>query len=137
MILNWTKDRVLTAGDLIILPGMNEVSDEKYLAVRGDLKIHLEKKALIEVQAQVTTKLEPETKKEITEIKSKTLKELPAREAEQVVSETFNLKTLGGWLKAEARDSVRVSIQNQIDSVEKYGEDKAKKKAEANKDKED
>lgn len=138
MILNWTKDRILKVGDLTLLPGMNEVSDEQWLVVRGDVKDHLDRKNLLEVHAEVVKKVDPETKKEVFKIESaKTLKQLAAKEAEEVVKQTFNLKTLGKWLKEEARDSVRVEIRNQIDSVNKFGEDKAKEKSDASRGSED
>ena len=143
MLVNWTQDRirvipVLRNGiqaekDLVLLPGINDVPDDTWALARIHIAQDLKDKTILEVKGEVEEVIDPETKNKTWKITSKTLKEIPAKEAEAIVKETFNLSTLNKWLTDDPRDSVRTEIRNQIDSVNKHGEDEAKRKADANK----
>jgi hypothetical protein len=128
MIINWTKERILTVpvvsgdanspaqtGTIILVPGCNEVNTESWTQVRNSVKDKLKDKTIIE---------EHVTEKE-GKIVAKEFKALSAAQASEIVEKTYNLKTLTSWKNKESRESVRISIMNQINKVENY---KPKKK---------
>jgi hypothetical protein len=142
--------------NVTLFPGMNEVSDDIWNVIKDSLKDDIERSLLIpgearkvkkevEVEKEIEKKVEkpdpkdPDKTIEITEkvtVKEKEekevdesipFKELKSEEAEKIVKDTWNLKTLKEWKKKEARESVRIVILEQIDHIKKYGEDKKKK----------
>lgn len=162
MLINWKKDRILVVPclkdgvqigkDLTLTPGVNNIPNDQWAMAREHVKDKIERGDLEEIKAEVSEKVTPVkvpvqnvqtgkneevTRNKVeTEIKSaKTLKELPAKEAEALVKDTYNLKTLEEWAQDDPRDAVRAAIKNQIDAINEYGEDKLKKKEKDSKDK--
>ncbi len=151
MIIEWKKNgpKVIPAGrykkgenpikkNILLLPGMNEIDDDLWKAARK-LVLHQIGKYIIEHHAQVSEQKkvieDPETKEKkeetVVEIKSKEFKKLDISRAIEIVQDTWNIDTLKKWEKEEGRDSVRAEIKNQIEKIEKFGEDrKGKNKGE-------
>jgi hypothetical protein len=154
MLVEWTKMKVKiipvvgangkSTENIILLPGVTDVDDEKWNKVRSLVDQDIRTKRIIEHHATVTdieveTEVEVkdeesgEMKKEIKKEKKpfhkgKSLKSLTPDEAEEIVKNTFNLETLNKWKTNENRDSIRAAIMNQIELVEKEGRDAAEKK---------
>lgn len=140
MIIEQTENRVnvipcverngVVNNKITLLPGCNDVDDELWKKARGSVKDKIERGLIKERHAKVEEKEVPipntNKKRKVTTIDSKDLKDLEPEEAEKVIKDTFNLKTLKKWKKAESRDSVRNVILNQIEQVEKHGEEKPK-----------
>lgn len=150
MIIEWTRNKVkvipctipetgVVLDKIVLLPGMNEVKEEKWKSARHNVLDQINRKIINEIHAEVKVEKkvveDPETKEKksitTTTISAKQLSKIPAKDAEEIVKKTFNLETLKKWKKKESRESVRMEIMNQIEAVETLGEDKAKKKAEA------
>jgi len=144
MIVKWKKERLkvipykvknVLAGKIILLPGYNDVDEKEWVHARVGVK-DLIGKDIIEVATEVkktVKKVEDPVTKEVTEktevtIISKKFKALSLEKASEIVADTYNMETLKKWKKNESRDSIRKDISNQIDKIEKYGEEKAKKK---------
>jgi len=146
MIVEWTKDRVnvipcLGSGGLIVskvvlLPGFNDIPDDQWNQARINAKDDIDRKIIVEVSPEKKEekikakdpKSGIETETTVVSYTGKSLKKMTPTEAEDIVKGTFNLMTLKKWNKAESRDSIKAAIMNQIDMVEKYGEDQAKQK---------
>jgi len=112
-------------GKLIILPGHNEIDTKDWNCARKEKGIisDLKRGVLIEHFAkEVVEKVTDEEGKEkpVKVLKAKEFIQLNNQEAADIVQNTFDLKTLKAWKKKEQRESVRVEIINQIDSVKNY-----------------
>lgn len=144
MIINWTESRLKVVpvkgkGNIILQPGNNEVDESLWNECRGILTRDIKAGRVKEVHVKKEEKIiEPEKKgpggkilkpaEKVTTVKGKGLKDLSLEEAEAVVNETFALDTLKKWKKTESRDSIRTAIMNQIETVEKFGENKKEDK---------
>ena len=141
MIVSWEKPnaglKILTAqtkenlvsARITLAPGKNDVPDHLWDAAKHNLSHDPEAKWIKEFsEKKVVEKLpagmrEAAAKKigngkyEIS--KSIPLKDVKPQEAEEIIRDTFNLKTLEKWKKEESRDSVRAAILNQIETIEK------------------
>lgn len=140
MIIEQTENRVniipcverngVVNNKITLLPGCNDVDDELWKKARVSVKDKIERGLIKEHHAKVEEKEVPipntDKKRKVIKIDSKDLKDLEPEEAEEIVKNTFSLKTLGKWKKSESRDSVRNVILNQIEQVEKHGEEKPK-----------
>lgn len=114
---------------LVLLRGNNEVEKEDWAQVRQfkQVQVYLKKgwiveqgEPKIEVVTLPATK-DGEKEKVQAEIKSvKEFKAMAAADAEEIVKNTVNLDTLNKWLKGEKRESVRIALKEQIESVENY-----------------
>lgn len=119
MFLNNKQTRPVVAtgltGQIILQPGINEVSEAEYAFIKPALEgAGLFKSKLLE---EGPTKEAKEGTKVITVGKS--LAECPKEQAEALILETYDVKLLETWKKNEKRDDVRLAIVNQIDEVKK------------------
>ena len=135
----------VVVGKVTLLPGNNEVKDEDWAIARNQVKDEIDRGLIKEIEMEVKTiekdvetgEIDPKTKKSKTEkkketvIKAKEFKKIEIKQAIEIVNNTSNLATLEKWRKKEGRDSVRAAIQNQIEEVEKYGEEKTRNKEES------
>jgi len=78
-----------------------------------------EKKELEKEKKELEEALSKVKKKD--KLQPVSLEDLDSEEASKIVQDTFNLETLRNWKKSEGRESVRVSIMNQIEEIEKPG----------------
>jgi hypothetical protein len=125
-------------GSIALVPGNNEVSDDFWNEVKKSEAIRrklgskqLKEVAVKGVEKEVTKEVEEKTedgktKKTKKKVKEKVNEPVPfsevdASEAEKIVTETYDLKTLKKWKDTESRDSVRLAISKQIEKVDKYG----------------
>lgn len=116
MIVNWKQNRVLVAGDLQLLPGNNQVDNDRWAAVRPSLSGHIAAKNIVEVNAK-TEKVGSGDDVKLVVTEKLPFEKLEPEAAEAIVKETYDLKTLAGWKKVEGRESVRAAISEQIDLV--------------------
>jgi hypothetical protein len=147
MLVEWTKMKVKVvpiiglngkvAENIILLPGVNDVDDDKWNQARScvdkDIRTNriIEKHVTLqEKEVEVKNKETDEVKKEKkVVVKGKTLKQLSLDQASKIVENTFNLDTLNKWKEKESRDSIRALIMTQLEKVEKEGESAEKKKS--------
>jgi len=121
---------------LILLPGHNEVKKETWLKVMDLVQVKkyrergwLTEKGDFKVEIKTTPSgKEGELSKREKVATVKEFKTFPSNEAEAMVKETYDLKTLDKWNKKEERDSVRIAIKEQISVVENYDAKKQKEK---------
>lgn len=125
----------IETGQVILLPGVNKVSDEDWEKVRGQVKKDkIDRGIIIEHHAEIKEVEEPvkdektgeETIVKKTKVKSKKLKDLSAVEAIKIIKETYDLKTLKDWKNKGglSKDAVIAELISQIRLVESHGEDK-------------
>lgn len=135
IFLEWTADCIKHIVDKTFLnTGINEMDVATWERVRwmvadivvpeGTRLTDEEKKygRIVEIGAVVEPPPAPKgSDKPVTgpaKVKSaKTLADLNSDEAEKMVRDTNNLKTLEGWKKSEDRPSVRIAIIEQIDVI--------------------
>ena len=109
----WEKHRWMVA-DLIV-PDASKLKDSERKEGR-----------IVELFAKVEVAKEnakDEVGKKTTVSSAKALNDLEYSEAQRVISETCDVKTLKSWLKS-ASDSLRPEIHAQIEKIEKEGEAK-------------
>ena len=132
VILEWTADRLHYIADKVFLnTGINEVPAPWWESNRwmvADL-IHDPKKPLTDalrkegriIERDVVVEVsEPTPKKPqgTTTVKSaKGIMDLDPADAEALIAETWVVKTLEGWKKASADDTIRRACMNQIDKI--------------------
>lgn len=114
---------------LVLLRGNNEIEKDDWAQVRQfkQVQSYLKKGWIVEQgepKIEVVTlppAKEGDKEKVTAEIKSvKEFKAMAAADAEEIVKNTFSLDTLNKWLKGEKRESVRIALKDQIESVENY-----------------
>lgn len=116
-------------GKIILLPGNNEVEAELWKTAKVNVQNHLDRGILKELFAETPKTTKDESGKIVSApTKAKEFSELTSVEAEKIVSETFNIAVLKKWKEVESRESVRIAINRQIDTIDQYGEDKKAKK---------
>jgi len=109
-----------TGAKVYLLPGNNKVDSKIWEHVRAHVSDAIGK-TIIEVAGKVTEKEGQMV------IEDKDLKDLAVGVAEEVVGKTYNLETLEAWKTKETRDSIRLSIMNQIEKIMKVGAKQASK----------
>lgn len=119
MMLNNKQTRPVVAtglsGQIILQPGINEIPEAEYNFIKPALEgAGLFKSKMLE---EGPTKEAKEGTKVVTVGKS--LSECSKEQAEELIAETFDMKLLETWKKAEKRDDVRLAIVNRIDEVKK------------------
>lgn len=119
MMLNNKQTRPVVAtglsGQIILQPGINEIPEAEYNFIKPALEgAGLFKSKMLE---EGPTKETKEGTKVVTVGKS--LSECSKEQAEELIAETFDMKLLETWKKAEKRDDVRLAIVNRIDEVKK------------------
>jgi hypothetical protein len=154
MIVNWKKQGmkvVPLAGNgpinnFTLLPGNNFVPDEVWDKLkevcRDSIKANFLEEVAVKEESQKikepvkddsgNTKKDKDGKplykeKEVKRKRSQNLGELPLEEAEKIIKDTYDLKTLNKF-KDTGAESVRALVLKQIEAIETYGEDKSKKK---------
>jgi hypothetical protein len=102
---------------LTLMPGGNQVDESTYKSMKSELEfLESSKKAVV-----WKTKEEFDARGKAKEQKlAASLKDLDAKNAEALIAETVDGKTLQAWKDAETRDSVRLAISKRIDEIEKY-----------------
>ena len=129
MLVKLNENRVIMvpategAPMLRLIPGINEVPDAQWNAIKKNLEGKLSDKLIEEVGA-TTVKGKGANAQDVTV--GKTLKDLSFGEAEAIIKQTLDVALLETWKKAEERSDVRLAILNQIDEMKKR--DKADKK---------
>jgi len=99
-----------------LMPGGNQMDDATFKEVQTELEfLENSKKVVIwKTKAEFNARgkaLDPKP--------AKNLADLDADEAEKLVAETVDAKTLEAWKKVESRDSVRLAIQKKMDEIAK------------------
>jgi hypothetical protein len=117
------KKIILTRSQVQLLPGVNEVTDDEWKIMKPHLAAEIKSRAITVVEKEV------QKSKRAPDGKAKNLKEMPADEATELVSECVNPDTLKKWYREETREEIRLFI------VEKMKELKVEiPKFKANKD---
>jgi hypothetical protein len=124
IVLPYRGKNSMVMGKMVLLPGCNVVDETHWAAARSSVEDKIKRGELVEVKTEVKETIHPQTKKKTVEVKGINLKDLEAKEAAEVVDDTYSLETLGVWKEEESREDVRVAILKQIELVEKHGEDK-------------
>lgn len=112
---------------LRLIPGINEIPDAQWSAVKKSLEAKLASKKIEEVGA-TTAKGKGQNAPDVTV--GKTIKDLSFSEAESIIKQTLDVNLLETWKKGEERQDVRLAILNQIDEMQKREKKGDKKDAE-------
>jgi len=136
MIVNWKENRIkvipVKGQTIVLTPGINEVPDDLWLKAR---KLVSKDARIKEIGAKKKTTKgkgpggKPTEKKEV--VGGKAMADMQAEMAEKLIKQTYNVATLDTWLDSESRESVRIALYKQKGRIEKYGEEKARKKNES------
>lgn len=137
MIIHWKPNRVkvvpivaknspTVVGKVTLMPGNNVITDSEWDGIKDNLKYELEKGLISEIVQEIP-EVDKEGKETGKKVTVKEFRKMEAERAEEIVKDTYNLKTLKSWKKNESRDSVRAAIQNQIDAIEEGNADREKK----------
>jgi len=100
---------------LTLMPGGNNVEETIYNSVKKELSfLETAKKVVV-----WKTKAEFDARGKVKEQKlAASLKDLDANEAEALVAESTDIKSLLLWKSSETRDSVRLALQKRIDEIQ-------------------
>ncbi len=138
MIVNWKKEKagvlvipVMNEGVVVeyasLLPGHNEVDDDKWKAMKETTRAtkHIDAGNLVEVFEEVVDENvrrrrsssadDKEEKKTAKKIKK--LTKMTPKKAREIVKDTYVLDTLEKWLDMESRDEIRAVIHSQIEMI--------------------
>ena len=143
MIVSWKKEKggkdvagvlvipVMDEGTVVghetLLPGHNEIDDDKWETIKKTTAItkHIEAGNIQEVYEEVEEEArsrrrgaagdDKETKKIAKKVKK--LTKMSPKKAREIVQDTWTLPTLEAWLDEEGRDEIRAVIQNQIQEI--------------------
>lgn len=96
-----------------LLPGTNEVTDDEWKAMRGNIVAELES-GEIKILAQKVSAGRGKT----GGIKAKDLKQMPTNLAVKYVSECINPDTLTKWYKEITNEEVRLAITKRFEKLE-------------------
>jgi len=95
------KNVKLSRNQVQLLPGTNEITDDEWLVIKDHLKRELDA-GLIVVVEKASSKA--------PDGKARNLKDMPTKEAVELVEGCNNPETLTKWYGEEIRDEVRVLI---------------------------
>jgi hypothetical protein len=138
MIVNWKKEKagLLTVSKMIkgvivktisILPGHNEINDDDWEGIKGQLQSKIDEGHIEVVAKEVVKEIELENGKTKTKKSTATkLAELEPDQALEIVQNTFDIKTLQKWRKSETRDEIRAAVADQIEFVKNPNPNKKK-----------
>jgi hypothetical protein len=106
MILKNNDMRLIAIGDFRLLPGCNDVDSKlwKKYQEKYDLKEILNSKKLEEIKHK-------KGEKEVSFI------DFPFSKKEDVVNNTYNVKTLQAWRKIETDPSIKVLIEDRLKGI--------------------
>jgi hypothetical protein len=97
-----------------LMPGGNQMSEAIFKELKGELEFLENLKKVVIWK----TKAEFDSRGRAKETKlAKSLADLDANEAEKLVAETVDAKTLHDWKDAETRDSIRLAISKRIEEI--------------------
>jgi hypothetical protein len=125
MLLRWKKDNLkvinliptskeakkiqLKKATLVLLPGINEISDNAYSVAKPHIEDSLNGGSLEELHE----KSKKESQKEATSII-----DVSTKRASELIAETNNPETLYLWLRIENRDSLRNQVRDRIKELQ-------------------
>lgn len=96
-----------------LLPGTNEVTDDEWKAMRGNITAELEANEIIILAQKVSA-----GRGKVGGIKAKDLKQMPTNLAVKYVSECVNPDTLKKWYKEITNEEVRLAITKRFEKLE-------------------
>ena len=96
-----------------LLPGTNEVTDDEWKAMRGNITAELESGEIIILAQKVSA-----GRGKVGGIKAKDLKQMPTNLAVKYVSECINPETLTKWYKEITNEEVRLAITKRFKKLE-------------------
>lgn len=103
----------LTRTMVHLLPGTNEVTDDEWKAMRGNINVELENGEIVALAQKVGDgRGKPGGRK------AKNLKDMPVNIAVKYVSECNNPETLEKWYKEVTKEEVRLAITKRMKALE-------------------
>lgn len=96
-----------------LLPGVNEVTDDEWKAMRGNIVAELESDEIIILAQKVSA-----GRGKVGGIKAKDLKQMPTNLAVKYVSECINPETLTKWYKEITNEEVRLAITKRFKKLD-------------------
>ena len=100
----------LTRNMVHLLPGTNEVTDDEWKAMRGNIVTEIKNGEIVTLAQKVKTKT--------GDIQAKNLKDMPANVAIKFVSECNNADTLKKWYNEVINEEVRLAITKKFKKLE-------------------
>jgi len=97
------KNVKLTRNQVQLLPGTNEITDDEWIVIKDHLKREIDSGVIVVVEKSVSSAKVPDGK-------AKNLKDMPTKEAIELVEGCNNPETLTKWYLEESRDEVRVLV---------------------------
>ena len=117
-MLKNNKPTLITLSDgVVLMPGLNKI-DEKILqkdSFKKASKLYLEHSIIEEVSYEAEG-----------DSGSKNLRDLKAKDAIEVVKNTFDVENLAEWYDVETREGVKKAIKSQLADIDKTLEEKDK-----------
>lgn len=123
MILKWNKPCLKVVefvpsqnfsperSHVTLLPGVNEVTDKEYEAMKAHIKPELERKDIEVVEVKTLTA--PGKPQRM----ASSIAEMPVKVAAKLVSECESGETLNLWLAKEGREEIRIRIKKQLEKL--------------------
>ena len=103
----------LTRTMVHLLPGTNEVTDDEWKAMRGNINVELENGEIVALAQKVGDgRGKPGGRK------ARNLKDMPVNIAVKYVSECNNPETLEKWYKEVTKEEVRLAITKRMKALE-------------------
>ena len=111
------KRSIATVGDLRILTGINEVSDEEWELAKPDVLPMMKRKAN-EIDPKLRERIALEVVSfDVGNKKVSAFVKLPPSTCKKLLAETFSPFTLQKWEQEEVRESVRVDLKKRMDEL--------------------
>lgn len=104
---------VLTRNQINLLPGTNEVTDDEWKAMRGNIQFELD-----EGEIKILAQKVGDGRGKPGGRKAKNLVDMPVNIAVKYVSECNNPDTLIKWYKEVTKEEVRLAITNKMKKLE-------------------
>lgn len=111
--LSQVEGVTLTKTIVQLLPGVNEVTDDEWKAMKGNITNEIEKNEIVILAQKVSDgRGKPGGRK------AKDLVQMPVNIAVNYVNECTNPQTLKKWYEEETREEVRLHITKKIEKLE-------------------
>jgi hypothetical protein len=111
------KRSIATVGDLRILTGINEVTDEEWELAKPDVLPMMKRKAN-EIDPKLRERIALEVVSfEVGSKKVSAFVKLPPSICKKLLAETFSPFTLQKWEQTEVRESVRVDLKKRMEEL--------------------
>ncbi|HCU25444.1 MAG TPA: hypothetical protein DF383_10545 [Deltaproteobacteria bacterium] len=127
MLVKYTGTNLYRCRELRLIPGNNDVSENVWNEVKDHplVKMRVEKAIIIPMPQNRVAKVENAAQENDSQQTASatesdglvSLKDYPAKEAEGLVAETFDIPTLERWKSEETRKGVIKAIDAQLDSL--------------------